>query len=276
MREHSDGVDSLGGKVAVVTGAGSGIGRSVAHALAREGARVALVDRNADALDDAAAEIERAGGECLAFRCDVSKEAEVEDAARDVRSRLGTADILVNNAGMIRAGGIAELSVADWDAVVGVNLTGFFLCARAFGRQMREVGRGSIVNMASIASTLPTPFAGAYSVTKAGVAMLSRQLAVEWGPAGVRSNAVCPGMILTELSRSMYESPGVEEARCATIPSRRIGRPEDIAEAVVFLASDRSAYINGAEITVDGGFTRNLLSLVPRAGYEPQPAATTR
>jgi NAD(P)-dependent dehydrogenase (short-subunit alcohol dehydrogenase family) len=200
----------------------------------------------------------------------------VAAAARTALAALGPAEILVNNAGMIRPGSLADLSLADWIAVLGVNLTGFFLCACEFGAQMREAGRGSIVNMASIASTFATPFTGAYSVSKAGVAMLSRQLAVEWGPEGVRSNAVCPGMILTELSQTMYERPGVLEARSAAIPSRRIGLPDDIAEAVLFLASDRSSYLNGAEIAVDGGFTRNLLSLVPRAGYEPARETSSR
>lgn len=272
---NQDATDPFGlaGKLAVVTGAGSGIGRAVSHAFANSGARVALLDVDAKAAGNTAAEIERAGGVSRAYRCDVSDEADVECVAGDVLAELGRADCLVNNAGMIRAGRLADLSLADWNAVLAVNLTGFFLCARAFGAQMREAGQGSIVNMASIASGFPTPSAGAYSVTKAGVAMLSRQLAVEWGPEGVRSNAVCPGMILTDLSRSMYEAPGVEAARCATIPSRRIGQPEDIAQAVLFLASERSSYMNGAEITVDGGFTANLLSLVPRAGYEPADPA---
>jgi NAD(P)-dependent dehydrogenase (short-subunit alcohol dehydrogenase family) len=276
MREKTNGAFGLEGRVAVVTGAGSGIGRAVAQALAGEGTRLALLDRNTDTLGETTEAIRASGAECHAVLCDVSNEGEVAAAARTTLAVLGPADILVNNAGMIRPGSLADLSLSDWNAVLSVNLTGFFLCARAFGAQMRERGRGSIVNMASIASNFATPFTGAYSVSKAGVAMLSRQLAVEWGPDGIRSNAVCPGMILTELSRSMYERPGVEEARSATIPSRRIGQPDDIAEAVLFLASDRSSYMNGGEITVDGGFTRNLLSLVPRAGYEPERETPAR
>lgn len=270
MREKTSRAFGLEGKVAVVTGAGSGIGRAVAIAVAKEGARLALIDRNEETLDDTARAISSAGAECHSVHCDVSNETEVAAAAHIALAQFGPADILVNNAGMIKPGSLADLSLADWNAVLSVNLTGFFLCARAFGAQMRIGGRGSIVNMSSIASTFPTPFTGAYSISKAGVAMLSRQLAVEWGPDGVRSNAICPGMILTELSRPMYERPGVAEARCATVPLRRIGRLDDIAAAVLFLASDRSSYMNGAEITVDGGFTRNLLSLVPRAGYEPE------
>jgi NAD(P)-dependent dehydrogenase (short-subunit alcohol dehydrogenase family) len=228
MRGKSNGAFGLTASVAVVTGAGSGIGRAVAAALAAEGARLALLDRNGDTLDATAASIRQAGGECHTYLCDVSNETELAAAARTALAALGPAEILVNNAGMIRPGSLADLSLADWNAVLGVNLTGFFLCACEFGAQMREAGRGSIVNMASIASTFAAPFTGAYSVSKAGVAMLSRQLAVEWGPDGVRSNAVYPGMILTEFSQSMYERPGVLEARSAAIPSRRIGQPGDI------------------------------------------------
>ena len=162
----------------------------------------------------------------------------------------------------------AELSFADWNQLLSVNLTGYFVCAQAFGAGMRARGRGTLVHIASIAGDHPTPNTGAYSVAKAGVQMLSRQLAIEWGANGVRSNAINPGMIYTALSADMYSRPGVREAREATIPSGRIGQPEDIAEAVLFLSSDRSSYMNGAEVTVDGGFTRNVLGLIPRAGYE--------
>lgn len=269
MGNFPRGAFGLDGKIAAVTGAGSGIGRAVAESLAAEGAVVALLDRDANLARETESRIRAAGGDARAFVCDVSDPEQVRMTAAAVQDTLGSASILVNNAGMILPGAMADLRLEDWNAVLSVNLTGCFLCAQAFGAEMRRQRSGAIVNMASIASTFPTPYSGAYSVTKSGVAMLSRQLAVEWGPDGVRSNAVCPGMILTELSRSMYDRPGVEEARSATIPARRIGQPDDVAEAVLFLASDRSAYINGAEIEVDGGFPRNLLGLVPRAGFEP-------
>lgn len=268
MGNFPRGAFGLDGKIAAVTGAGSGIGRAVAESLAAEGAVVALLDRDANLARETESRIRAAGGDARAFVCDVSDPEQVRMTAAAVNETLGFTSILVNNAGMILPGAMAGLRLEDWNSVLAVNLTGCFLCAQAFGAEMRRQKRGAIINMASIASTYPTPYSGAYSVTKAGVAMLSRQLAVEWGPDGVRSNAVCPGMILTELSRSMYARPGVAEARSATIPARRIGQPEDVAEAVLFLASDRSAYLNGAEIAVDGGFPRNLLGLVPRAGFE--------
>ena len=169
---------------------------------------------------------------------------------------------------MILPGPLSELSIENWHKVLSVNLTGYFLCAQTFGLGMLAQRRGALVHIASIAADHPTPNSGAYSVAKAGVKMLSRQLAIEWGPSGIRSNVINPGLIYTALSADMYSRPGVTEAREATIPNRRIGKPKDIVDAVLFLSSDRSEYVNGAEITVDGAFTSNLLSLIPRAGYD--------
>lgn len=262
----------LAGRVCVVTGAGSGIGRAIALALAQAGARVAILDRNVAGADDTLKHIRDAGGAGVSITCDVADPQSVRAAATESADRLGACAILVNNAGMIRVGGFDTLSFEDWNALLSVNLTGYFLCAQAFGQQMRASGKGAIIHVASIAATYATPFSGAYSVAKAGVAMLSRQLAVEWGPHGIRSNCVHPGMILTPLSQSMYDQPGVSERRSAAVPAGRIGTPEDVAQAVLFLASDRASYITGDEVTVDGGFTRALMSLIPRAGYE-RPAS---
>ena len=263
----------LGGKVVAVTGAGSGIGRSMALAFAGHGAFLALLDVNAPALAQTAQAIRAGNGKCLEAVCDVADPEAVASTARRTAEALGHCDILLNNAGMIRPGPLATVDLEDWNRVLAVNLTGYLLCAREFGAQMRERRRGSIVHVASIASDLATPYAGAYSVAKAGVAMLSRQLAVEWATDGIRSNCVCPGMILTELSRPMVDRPGIRERRAAMIPLGRIGEPDDIVGAALYLASDLSAYVTGAELTVDGGFTRNLLNLVPRSGYEHGNAA---
>jgi NAD(P)-dependent dehydrogenase (short-subunit alcohol dehydrogenase family) len=257
----------LVGRVCVVTGAASGIGRGIAHALAQEGARVAVLDRNLAGAEETQALIAAAGGDALAIACDVTSPESIEDAERNVVAKFGAADVLVNNAGMIRAGTLDTLPIAEWNALLSVNLTGYFLCAQAFGRAMRERGSGALIHVSSISATNATAAAGAYSVAKAGVTMLSRQLAVEWGPRGVRSNSVHPGMIYTPLSQAMYDQPGVKERRSAAIPVGRIGTPDDIAQAVVFLAGIRSAYVTGTEVVVDGGFTSNLMSLIPRAGY---------
>ena len=255
----------LDGLVCVVTGAGGGIGRAVAAALAGAGGRLALLDRSADTLAETAAAL---GTGAIAVGCDTSDEASVAAAADQVRDRLGPCDVLVNNAGILRPGPLATLTAAEWNAVLAVNLTGYFHCAQRFGAHMRERGRGAIVHIASIAGHHATAGGGAYSVAKAGVVMLSRQIAVEWGAAGVRSNVVNPGMILTPMSHAFYQQPGATERRASVIPAGRIGQPEDIARAVLFLASPQSEYISGDEITVDGAYTRNIMSLVPRAGYD--------
>ena len=254
----------LAGRICVVTGGGSGIGRAIALAFGREGAAVAVLDRDAEAAAAVAAEIRSLGCRAEAIPCDVSDAASVDAAAARSAQALGPCDVLVNNAGILRGASMAEMPLEAWSQVLAVNLTGCFIAAQTFGRQMLAKGRGSIVHMASIAATFPTANAGAYSVAKAGVAMLSRQLAMEWGPQGVRSNAVCPGMTLTPMTLAAYTSPGQTEARNRAIPAGRIGRPEEIAEAVLFLASDRSGYTSGAELTVDGGFTRNLMRLIPQ------------
>ena len=264
----SNDLFGLAGRVCAVTGAGSGIGRAIAVALARVGARVAILDRSVEGSAATRQEIETFGGEAEVIGCDVSQPDSVAAAAERCARLLGPCDVLVNNAGMIQPGALETLSFEEWNKVLSVNLSGYFLCSQAFGRQMRTKGKGALVHIASIAASHATPFSGAYSVAKAGVTMLSQQLAIEWGAQGIRSNAVHPGMILTPLSESMYAQPGVMERRSEAIPAGRIGRPEDIAEAVLFLASDRASYISGDAITVDGGFTRMLMNLVPRAGYE--------
>ena len=258
----------LAGRVCVVTGGGSGIGRSIAVALARAGARVAILDRSEKGSAAALQEVASFGGEAVAIACDVSQADSVAAAAERSARLLAPCDVLVNNAGMIQPGALETLTFEDWNKVLSVNLSGYFLCSQAFGRQMRTKGKGALVHIASIAANHATPFSGAYSVAKAGVTMLSHQLAIEWGVQGIRSNVVHPGMILTPLSESMYAQPGVTERRSEAIPAGRIGRPEDIAEAVLFLASDRASYISGDTVTVDGGFTRMLMNLIPRVGYE--------
>ena len=264
----------LAGRVCVVTGAGSGIGRGIALALAKEGGRIAVLDLNAEGTKATVAEIKARGGEAVAFTCDTSDAASVAAAAAQSAAVLGPCDVLVNNAGILRPGALDVLTLDEWNKVLSVNLTGYFLCAQTFGKQMRNKGEGknggTMVHIASIAAEHATALAGAYSVAKAGVEMLSRQLAVEWGPHGIRSNAVHPGMILTPMSQAFYDQPGVTERRSQAVPAGRIGAPEDIAQAVVFLASDRSAYISGQSLTVDGGFTRMMMGLIPRAGYESE------
>jgi len=242
---------NLSQRVAVVTGAGSGIGAAIATGFAKAGAKVAVVDRDGEAAANIAAQIAAAGGTAIAFTCDVTRQDEVRAVAGEVTARLGACDILVNNAGILRPGPLDTISIEGWNAVLAVNLTGYLIAAQAFGPDMARAGRGSV----------------AYSASKAGVLQLSKQLAVEWGPRGVRSNAILPGLIRTPLSAAFYENKEFEEKRKALVPTRRIGEPDDIAQAALFLASDRASYVNGAEILVDGGLNTVLMEMVPRPGY---------
>jgi NAD(P)-dependent dehydrogenase (short-subunit alcohol dehydrogenase family) len=258
----------LSGRVCVVTGGGGGIGRAVAVSLAQAGAQVAAIDLDQRGLEHTREELRRIDGSHAVERCDTTTTESITAVSGAIEKALGPCGVLVNTAAVLRPGGLDTLSLAEWNAVLSVNLTGYFLCAQIFGRQMRALGRGSLVHIASIAGSHAQGRSGAYSVSKAGVVMLSRQLASEWGPQGIRSNVVSPGMVITPMSQAFYDTPGVTERRAAVTPARRVGMPQDIAEAVLFLASDRSSYVTGDEITVDCGYVRTLMNLVPRPGFD--------
>lgn len=257
----------LQGRVCVVTGAASGIGAAIAAVLVGCGAKVALLDRNAQGCESLAQQLVAQGGSAIALGCDTTSEAQVQAAAQRVAGELGVCYALINNAGLLRPGPLDAVSLEDWNHVINVNLTGYLLCARTFAQPMRAAGAGALVHVASIASMFPQTASGAYSASKAGVLLLSRQMAVEWGAQGIRSNAICPGMIRTPLSAKFYEEPGFEARRAAVTASRRVGEPQDIAEVAAFLASPRSAYVNAAELTVDGGMSSMLMDMVPRPGF---------
>ncbi|MBO9650836.1 MAG: SDR family oxidoreductase [Variovorax sp.] len=264
---HGNAWLALEDQVAVVTGAASGIGAAVAQSLSDAGAKVALLDLDGKGAEALAAQLRSEGRTAISIECDIASECSVGKAAQRVADELGACSVLVNNAGMLRAGNLADVSLDAWNQVLAVNLTGYLLCARAFSKPMRDARRGSIVNVASISALHPQTGSGAYSASKAGVLLMSRQMAVEWGPLGIRSNVICPGMIRTALSATFYEEPGFEARRAQVTASRRIGEPQDIADAALFLASPRSAYVNGAELLVDGGMSSMLMDMVPRPGF---------
>jgi NAD(P)-dependent dehydrogenase (short-subunit alcohol dehydrogenase family) len=257
----------LEGKVAVVTGAASGVGKAVAESFAEAGCKVVVLDLNQANLNEVVAELKAMGADVAGFQCDVTSDASVEQAARAADDAFGGVDVLCNNAGILRPGNLADLPIADWDAMMNVNLTGYLRCTQAFGKSMIARGKGALVHIASIAASQPQAWSGAYSPGKAAVAMLSRQLAFELAPKGIRSNVVSPGLVRTALSEAFYQAPGVLEARNKAVPLGRIARTADIADAVVFFASDRASYCTGQEIVVDGGYAQTLMSHVPRPGY---------
>lgn len=265
--QESNWID-LSGRCCVVSGAAGGIGAATASELAACGASLFLLDRAAETVEEVAATLRARGAQAHALACDVASPAAVEAAAAACIHAFGRCDVLVNNAGVLRPGGLDTLSPDDWRGVMAVNLDGYFLCSQAFGRAMLERGRGAIVHVGSIAGSEPQAFSGAYSASKSALAMLSRQLAFEWGPRGVRSNVVSPGLVRTPMSESFYRDARTREAREGVVPCRRIGAPQDIANAIAFLASERAAYVNGQEVVVDGGFAQTLMSHVPRPGYD--------
>lgn len=253
------------GEIAVVTGAAKGIGRGIAQALAQAGAAVAILDFDTAGAAEVAAEIEAAGGRAFAVQGDTSKAESLEAARAAITQTLGVPRILVNNAGIRGSGGrVLDRDPEAWQALIDVNLTGYFLAARCFVPAMIAEGGGALVHIGSITAREPLPEGGSYSVAKAGVAMLSRLLAMDYGPDGIRSNVVSPGFIATPMTAVSYSDPAVNAGRLAMVPARRIGTPDDIGQAVRYLAGPLSGYVNGADLLVDGGLAQTLFQALPR------------
>ncbi len=249
----------LTGRVALVTGASSGLGRHFAGVLARAGASVALAARRVDSLGAVAAEIEAAGGRAIAVRLDVSEAASVREAVAATVAQLGGLDILVNNAGTTATKPLLELTEADWDSVLDVNLKGCFLMAQEAARAMVQAGRGgAIVNVASILGFRVAAQLAPYIASKAGLVRLSQAMALELARHRIRVNALCPGYIETDINQAFFATPP-GEALVKRIPQRRLGRKEELDGPLLLLCSDAGSYITGAALAVDGGHLVNTL-----------------
>jgi len=254
------GGSAVSGKWAVVTGAAGGIGAMIARSAVGAGYRVAAWDVDPAGLADLACEL---GESVRTTVVDVGDQAAVDSAA----AALPEAPVLVvNSAGVVRFGPLLDLPVTDWTTVLGVNLTGTFVVARTLVRRMGPAGGGAVVNIASINGVTAAVDAGAYTASKAGVTRLTEQMALEWAAQGVRVNAVAPGLIDAGMSAAVHADPEIRSRRTAAVPLGRLGTAEDVAAAVLFLGSDRAAYVTGQTITVDGGLTRAVLAGLRRSG----------
>ena len=261
----------LEGDVCVVTGAVGGMGTAIAEELACAGARLALVDVDETRTADYASQLHEAHGvDARGYGCNIADAESVAALKERVLADFGTVDVLVNTVGILRFAPLEDLPLSDWRDVVDVNLTGAFIVSQAFGKVMLEHRSGRIVHISTVASHSPETFSGAYSCAKAGLGMLSKMIAAEWGPFGIRSNCVCPCFVKTPMSASFYADPKVTEERERLIASRRIGEVKDIADAVAYLASPRSDFVNGDEISVDGGFHLMMGDLTPKPGGRRQ------
>lgn len=248
----------LAGKACLVTGGAAGIGRAIAEAFLREGARVAVADRDAEAGERASRDLARLG-EVLFVPGDVSRAEDARRMVERVVEAFGRLDVLVNNAGVTLKASVVDTEEPDWDHVLAVNLKGVYLCSKYAIPHMVRGGGGSIINVGSIASFVGLPENAAYNASKGGLLTLTRNMAVDYARSNVRVNALCPAMILTPMLEAFIRAQPDPEAYVRAveqaIPLGRIGRPEDVAPAAVFLASDESAFVTGSALMVDGGYT---------------------
>ena len=244
----------LKNKVAIVTGAGSGIGRSIALTFAREGAKVVVADLNEKGGSETADLVKKEKGEAIFVKVDVSQAKNIEQMVEDCLKEFGRVDILVNNAGIVKTSPLHETTEEDWDKILGVNLKSVFLSSKKVLPIMLSQGKGKIINVASIAGLVGFSNLGAYCASKGGIIALTREMALEYAPQKINVNCIAPGIIKTAMTKEMLADPATKQSFESSTPYPRLGEPEDIAQAAVYLASDESDFVNGEILVVDGGW----------------------
>jgi len=244
----------LDGKVAIVTGSSAGLGAGIATRLAESGADVVVTSRRQDSLADVAGVVDAAGRRCLPLEMDVLDLRSIEAMVARAKRTFGRIDILVNNAGINIRGPALGVTEEQWDAVVDTNLKGLFFCSQAVAREMMPQGNGSIINLASTMGVVTMENRATYCASKGGAVLLTKQLAVEWAPHGIRVNAVAPTFVLTNMTSGVLADPATKARVIERIPMGRIGEIDEVANAVVFLASPASSFVTGAVLPVEGGY----------------------
>ena len=252
-------VTRLSGKVALITGGGTGIGRAIALAFAREGASVAVAGRRLEKLREVINEVHKQDAAGLAMECDVTRARDVDRAVKGTVERFGRVNVLVNNAGTLHVSTVEGISEEEWDRVMTVNVKGPFLMSRAVLPEFRKCGGGVIVNLGSVLGLVAVKDRAAYCASKGGVTMLTKAMALDHAHENIRVNCICPSIVETELVQGVFDQSeqgqALRKARVATIPLGRIGQPADVAEMAVFLASEESSWLTGTAIPLDGGVT---------------------
>ena len=244
----------LQNKIAIITGAGSGIGRGIALAFVKEGAKVVVADWSEEGGKEAVEQVRKINGEAVFVKTDVSKTVDIDKMVKTCLDKFGRVDILVNNAGIYRVYNLHEMSEEDWDKTINVNLKSVFLGSKRVIPEMLKQGQGKIINTASIAGLVGFAQSGAYCASKGGIIALTKEMALDYAPKKINVNCICPGVIKTAMTKDMITDPATKQFFESSTPYPRLGEPADIAMAAVYLASNESDFVNGHVLVVDGGW----------------------